>query len=261
MTGVSTAPIDMEIALWKRGFRYIIGFDEAGRGAIAGPIHIGWAVLPLVKALGSESPESSIRRMHMGFEGVRDSKKIKSSKTATAHQKRLEVVNRVSSKLISGGAVSETAQKIDEVGIAIVCHVLVDKAIEQAIQDIRDFISNSDEGYYPEPTVDNVYLLCDNGLFPDFRLDYDGTEVVKGDALSVTIAMASLFAKTHRDTYMMELHEDYPVYNFLDHMGYYAYGKPHMDVVHQNGIIREYRRTFAPIKDWLAEGSVKILEA
>lgn len=256
MTYTSTAPIDRELELFKQGYRYIIGFDEAGRGAIAGPVHVGWAVLPLVNAIAFQDKEKYIRGIHRQFHGVRDSKKIRSTKTATAHEKRMKLVNANKPRLISGGSLSVTAKHIDDVGINIAIHGLVDMAIERAIADIATYSGNG----YPEPTTENVYLLCDNGLYPDLRDDYRGEEIVKGDFLSVTIAMASLFAKTDRDAYMFALHEKYPVYDFADHKGYYAYGKPHMEVAQREGIIREYRRSYAPISDWVALNSVKILE-
>lgn len=253
MPKVSTAPIDIERQMFYAGKFYCIGFDEAGRGAIAGPLHVGWAVLPLVNALTVNNSDKYLRQMHVDFEGVRDSKKFRDSKTKTAHEKRLEVLNRVRGDLISGGSVHISAQRLDAVGLAVGVHGLIDSALDKALADIRQLAEIGS----PEPTPDNVWLLCDNGLFPDLQETYDGQELEKGETYSLSIAVASLFAKTDRDAYMADLDTRYPEYGFADHKGYYAYDKPHMEDAHRLGIIREYRRSFAPIKNWIAEGSVE----
>lgn len=260
MTKVATAPIDLERDLFNWGRYYVISFDEAGRGAIAGPVAVGWAVLPLVLAYGVNTPDSELGGIHRLFNGVRDSKKIKDTKTASAHFKRQQLISDCGKHLISGGAMMVSAIEIDKNGINPAIHGLVLKALEKAIEDIRAYAEQHD---LPEPTPENVWLLCDDGLYPNMQdgdVVYEGNDVVKGDAKSVTIAMASLFAKTTRDSYMLDLHATYPEYDFPDHKGYYAYGKPHMDVVKKRGIINEYRRSYEPIKAWVMNGDVPILE-
>jgi ribonuclease HII len=73
------------------------------------------------------------------------------------------------------------------------------------------------------------------------------TSIIKGDALSASIAAASIIAKVTRDRMMCELDKKYPEYGFASHKGYPT--KKHIEAVKQYGVKDFYRMTFAPIKD------------
>ena len=70
--------------------------------------------------------------------------------------------------------------------------------------------------------------------------------IIKGDALSLSIAAASILAKTARDDYMDALHEEYPQYGFINHAGYGT--KEHLAAIDAHGITPHHRRSFEPIK-------------
>lgn len=70
--------------------------------------------------------------------------------------------------------------------------------------------------------------------------------IIKGDAQSLAIAAASILAKTARDAYMAQLHEQFPQYGFAQHAGYGT--KEHLEALAKYGIIAEHRKTFEPIK-------------
>lgn len=73
--------------------------------------------------------------------------------------------------------------------------------------------------------------------------------IIKGDALSLSIAAASILAKTARDTYMEELHVQYPQYGFAKHAGYGT--REHVEALQQYGITPHHRKSFEPIKSMI----------
>lgn len=79
-----------------------------------------------------------------------------------------------------------------------------------------------------------------------FRLPCPVKTVVKGDALSCSIAAASILAKTARDRLMVELDGLYPGYGFSAHKGYHA--QRHVEALRRLGPCPEHRRSWAPIK-------------
>ena len=79
-----------------------------------------------------------------------------------------------------------------------------------------------------------------------FKLPCDVTTVVKGDSLSLSIAAASILAKTARDRLMIELDEQYPGYGFASHKGYNA--PLHQQALRTLGPCPAHRPSWAPIK-------------
>ncbi len=75
--------------------------------------------------------------------------------------------------------------------------------------------------------------------------------IVHGDALSLSIAAASVIAKVTRDRLMIEFGRLHPEYEFEHHKGYPT--KKHIELIKKYGILNEYRKTFKPIKDMLEE--------
>jgi ribonuclease HII len=71
--------------------------------------------------------------------------------------------------------------------------------------------------------------------------------IIKGDLKSITISAASVIAKVTRDRMMQELDKKYPFYNFKNNKGYPT--KDHIKAIEEHGILKEHRKTYAPIKN------------
>ncbi|MDI6452588.1 ribonuclease HII [Peloplasma aerotolerans] len=107
-----------------------------------------------------------------------------------------------------------------------------------------------------EAMLSAIYQLK---IRPDFLLidampmeiDIPFKSMIKGDTLSVSIAAASIVAKTTRDAYMIEMDKVFPQYNFKQHKGYGT--KEHLEAIKTYGITPIHRKTFKPIKDMLKE--------
>ncbi|RYY12408.1 MAG: ribonuclease HII [Chitinophagaceae bacterium] len=100
--------------------------------------------------------------------------------------------------------------------------------------------------------VDNLkrkpnLLLVDGNRF----LPYGDTKhkcIIKGDGLFTSIAAASILAKTHRDEYMQQLHEEFSYYGWNSNKGY---GTPmHRDAINEKGICKYHRKTFSMLGDY-----------
>lgn len=77
------------------------------------------------------------------------------------------------------------------------------------------------------------------------KLEIPSTSIIKGDAKSISIAAASVVAKVTRDHMMIELDKKYPEYGFAAHKGYGT--KKHIEAIEKYGILKEHRKTFAPV--------------
>lgn len=170
-----------ERSLVRRGTLLIAGLDEAGRGALAGPIYAAAVVLPLQQ-----------RRLAASLAGVRDSKLM------TARQRRTcaDVIRRVA----LGWAVAlATCEEIDAVGPL----VATQRAMVRAVRALS-----------PVPQ----HLLIDHLHLPEIAIEQ--TALPHGDARVLSIAAASVLAKVDRDRVMEDLARDFPTYGFSRHKGY-----------------------------------------
>jgi ribonuclease HII len=199
-----------ERALWRGGLTYVAGMDEAGRGALAGPVAVGAVILPSFPQLPMDargdrkrrrtqvSSHSRSVRGHPGeapdlLKGVRDSKQMtpRQREAAVPHIKQLSLAWSV------GFA---SPDEIDSEGIVRAVRLAALRALE-------------DLAIVPD------YLLTDFRLeLP--QLDISQTALVKGDVCCLSIAAASVLAKTARDALMREMDVQVPGYGLGAHKGY-----------------------------------------
>lgn len=94
------------------------------------------------------------------------------------------------------------------------------------------------------------YLLIDAVTLPGIRISV--RPIIKGDALSLSIAAASIIAKVTRDRLMAKYHEMFPEYDFLSHKGYCTTG--HLQRLARHGPCSIHRRTFMPVQEAIVAG-------
>ena len=152
------------------------------------------------------------------IEGLTDSKKLSKKK----RESFFEIINK--DALAIGIGVIDN-QKIDEINILEASRLAMKIA------------------------VNNLKIKPDVILTDAMKLDIGIPEedIIKGDLKSITISAASVIAKVTRDKMMEELHEKYPMYNFIKNNGYPT--KEHVEAIKKYGIIEEHRKTFNPIRD------------
>lgn len=152
------------------------------------------------------------------IEGLTDSKKLSKKK----RESFFEIINK-NALAIGIGVVDN--QKIDEINILEASRL----AMKIAVNNLKI-----------KPNV----ILTD-AMKLDMGIDEE--DIIKGDLKSITISAASVVAKVTRDKMMEELHNKYPMYNFIKNNGYPT--KEHVEAIKKYGIIEEHRKTFSPIKD------------
>jgi ribonuclease HII len=195
-----------EQALWSGGITLIAGVDEAGRGAWAGPVAAGAVILP--------------RRLDLAecLPGVRDSKQM------TALQ-RTRWAEKIRALACAWGVGFSSADEIDALGILPATRLAMQRAIEQLL---------------PAPQ----HLLVDAVRLPE--VDLPQQALIKGDVRVLSIAAASVLAKTARDALMIELDASYPGYSLARHKGYGT--AAHRVAVQSLGPCVIHRRSYAPIR-------------
>ena len=192
-----------EKELWS-AYSLIAGMDEAGRGALAGPVCVGTVILPKNHPLLLEA-----------LSGVHDSKQL-------TPRKRSELVPIIKETVLAWGVGFASAEEIDQLGIVPATRLAASRALEAL-------------HIFPQ------FLLTDFRLeLPE--LDLPQTAIVKGDARSLSIACASILAKTARDTLMLELGNEFPEYKFASHKGYGT--ALHRQTILKHGHSPVHRKTF-----------------
>jgi ribonuclease HII len=202
-----TLDLEQQIAQ-EIGSIYVAGLDEAGRGALAGPVVAAAVILPL------DQPDQLAH-----FANVRDSKQL------TALQ-REQLYDKIIAHALTYGIGSATAQEIDQDGILKANFRAMLSAVAQL-----------------DPPAQ--YLLVDGSL-PVRPTVLPQKTVVRGDSRCLTIAAASILAKVSRDRLMIQLNEQYPLYGFGRHKGYAT--PQHLAALEKYGPCPLHRYTFAPIR-------------
>jgi ribonuclease HII len=148
------------------------------------------------------------------IEGVNDSKKL-------TEKKREALFHLIHEKARSVGIGIVGHDVIDRINILQASFLAMNKALEQL-------------------TVQPQQLLVDGNFFRHERFPVEN--IIKGDALSHSIAAASIIAKVTRDALMIDLDEQYPQYGFAKHKGYGT--QSHIDAIRQHGYSPVHRRSF-----------------
>ncbi len=99
--------------------------------------------------------------------------------------------------------------------------------------------------------INNCKVKPEHILIDAVKLDIDipTTSIIKGDLKSITISAASVIAKVTRDHMLYELDEKYPMYDFKHNKGYPT--KKHIEAIKEYGIIKEHRRSYSPVKEYV----------
>ena len=191
-----------ERAARRLGWTRIAGLDEAGRGALFGPVVAAAVIL---------NPKRRIV-------GLDDSKKL-------LPERRTELSVRIREFAASWAVAEVDAQRIDAWNIY--------QASRQAMQAALELLS-----------IQPDYLLID-AMHLDVMIEQKS--LIKGDARSVSIAAASILAKTHRDACMEKWDVVYPQYGLARHKGYAT--ADHLEALRQHGPSPLHRHSFAPVRE------------
>ncbi|MFF5228052.1 ribonuclease HII [Dactylosporangium sp. NPDC000521] len=209
-----TPTLDVEGELWGRGHLTVAGMDEVGRGAWAGPIAVGIAVV------AADCPPVP--------EGLADSKFL-----SEAQRERMVPVVR---GWVRHWAVGEaSAEEIDELGVTAALRKAGWRALAALPEHPGVIILDGAHDYLSDPMEET--LFCPERSIPPVRTE------VKGDARCAVVAAASILAKSHRDLHMAALAADHPQYGWERNAGYGGAAE-HVDGVAAHGLSVHHRRSW-----------------
>ena len=194
-------------------FDLVISLDEVGRGALAGPVAVGAAMMD---ASGAR------RRVP---EGLRDSKLV-------TEKRRPDVAVRASAWVQASGVGWASSAEIDEVGIMRALGLAASRAVQ----------SIADQG----AVLTNALVLLDGNYDYLSSVHPEALQVrpvIKADRDCASVSAASVIAKVARDTHMAEIHEGHPAYQWDRNKGYAS--PEHRQAIRALGLSPHHRSSWA----------------
>lgn len=182
------------------------GTDEAGRGCLAGPVTAAAVIL-------SNDFKNEI---------LTDSKLLS--------QRKREILKPIiEAQAIAHSFSHIMMDEIDDINILNASILGMHRSITGVLHRLTE------KKDYPQ------HILVDGNRFKPYP-NINHTTIVKGDRKYLSIAAASIIAKTERDKFMCRIHEEYPMYNWKQNKGYPT--KEHRDAIRTYGITKYHRKSF-----------------
>jgi len=265
---MSKPDFSFEKKYWQKRYQFVIGVDEVGRGALAGPVVAGAAVLKngaavlrnIRRAIQSKRAQKYndaifkrslkmvdiIKRGRVAYLqtiGIDDSKRL------TA--KKREILAKVIKKYFYWGIGEGSVAEINRLGIV----KATERAMRRALKSIK--YQASSIKYKRKKDILNTYYLIPNTKFfllvDAFYVKYipgiglrNQQAIIHGDQKSISIAAASIIAKVYRDALMQKLALRYIRYHWERNKGYGT--KEHREAIKKYGITKQHRKDF--VIDW-----------
>ncbi len=214
--------------------RYIIGIDEVGRGALAGPVTVAAVAITV-------NPKPKIRNPKPKLK-LRDSKKLSPRQREIWFQWIKEHSNILENIGMFFTTAKVSPKVIDRINISNAANLAATRALSKLVKyfTIVKYLTKSkvevflDGGLYiNKPTTNNSRPTTKN---------YKIKTITKGDEKIPAIMLASIIAKVTRDRMMVKLHKKYPKYNFDRHKGYGT--KKHIKAIRKHGPTKVHRLAF-----------------
>lgn len=199
-----------EIQLWSNGISLVVGADEVGRGAFAGPVVAAAVIFPPIGNFANTHLVNDIK--------IDDSKKL-------TIKERIEAELWIKKNSLAWGVGECPAVKINTIGIVKATQIAFRRAIK-SLNKKPEFL-----------LVDGYYLPFVKGLKRNNQ-----KAIIRGDGKSLSIASASILAKVYRDGFMRCLSKKYKEYYWDKNSGYGT--KDHIKAIQQYGITKYHRKLF-----------------
>lgn len=179
----------------------IVGFDEAGRGPLAGPVAAASVILP------DDFP----------IEILNDSKKLS--------EKKRNIADQIIREKACWGLGIVDHKKIDEINILQASLLAMQIAFDQMLEKLPDWLNQNNIASY------SLSAITDGNKCP--KVDIECRAEPKADGKYPPVMAASILAKVYRDSIMYEMDKKYPAYGYAGHKGYPT--KAHREICHKLG--------------------------
>lgn len=208
-----------EKKLWKRGFKRVVGLDEAGRGPLAGPVTA--AAVFINQKFKTQNKKIQTKSQKLFYQ-VKDSKKLSAKK----REEIFKILIKHPAVKWGIGVVSESV--IDKINIKNAAEL----AMQIALEKLEKKIGKKAD-----------FLIIDGNNIKNYKLKTTNHKLIVGaDEKVFSCSAASILAKVWRDRIMKRYHKKYPEYGFDRHKGYPT--KFHREKIGFFGHCVIHRRTF-----------------
>ncbi len=225
------ATFDLEKQLFKEGYDFVLGIDEAGRGPLAGPV--------VASACALRNFQFSIHNFQSIFnDKISNDKRwdlIRDSKTLSEKQ-REGLFDFIGEHFYVGVGICDH-KTIDRINILEASFLAMKKALTDLQNKQKEIMKNKK----------SIILVDGNKIIPNLSIEQKA--IVGGDKIVKSISAASIIAKVTRDRIIREADKIYPEYGFATHKGY-GTGR-HFEALKKYGPCEIHRKSFAPVKDMI----------
>ena len=211
-----------ERKLWKKGYKRVVGLDEAGRGALCGPVVASAVVVTTAKIKNQKSKIKITIQNSKLFKEIKDSKKLSARKREEFYKIITQDKNKKTG--IKWGIGKASEKVIDKINILEATKLAMIKAIKK-LKRKPDF------------------LILDGKMKLDLKIPQKS--IIKADEKVFSCAAASILAKVWRDRIMKRYHRKFPQYGFDKHKGYPT--KYHKKMLRRYGPCKIHRKSFSPV--------------
>jgi len=242
-----------ERRLWRKGYKYVVGLDEAGRGPLAGPVVAAAALIEKHKLQAPNYKQIPITKIQnlkqkgfghltignsnlfgicnatlrgvrfasreFGISKLRDSKRLSPGKREKIYKILVNHPN------IEWGTGRVSEKVIDKINILEATKL----AMERAVKNLEKKIGKRAD-----------FLILDGNFA--INLDRPQESIIKADEKVFLCVIAGIIAKVVRDRIMLRYHKKYPYYGFDRHKGYPT--RFHRDMIKKNGFCPFHRKSF-----------------
>lgn len=208
------------------GFLLECGTDEAGRGCLAGPVTAAAVILP----------DSFTNKT------LNDSKQLSDSK-------RFKLKLELELEALTFSVTHISPEEIDEINILNASMKAMQESILKLSKKPEYIIVDGNRPIFGKLGIKNSFGKIFTQDEIDFLKDIPNKSIIKGDSKYLSIAAASVLAKTYRDEYMDKIHEEYPMYNWKKNKGYPT--KEHREAIAKYGPSPYHRKSFRLLPEQL----------
>lgn len=202
------------------------GTDEAGRGCLAGPVTAASVILP----------------HNFKNEILNDSKQL-----SEKNREKLRPI--IEQQSISFVVTHLEPKEIDEINILNASMKAMQECVIQLNPTPQFIIVDGNRALNSKLGLKSTFGKQFSKEEIELLKSIPNTSIIKGDSKYMSIAAASVLAKTYRDEYMNRIHEEFPMYNWKQNKGYPT--KEHREAIRKYGVTKYHRMTFRLLPEQL----------
>ena len=214
------------------------GTDEAGRGCLAGPVS---AAAIILQSPNINLTKAQKKQEQLLFQTLNDSKQL-------SEKKRFELRPIIES-LFDFSVTHIYNEEIDEINILNASMKAMQESVLKLATLPEYIIVDGNRPLNGKLGMKQAQGKIFNAKEIEILNSIPNTSIIKGDATFLSIAAASILAKTYRDDFMVTIHEEFPMYNWKKNKGYPT--KEHREAIRKYGITKYHRKTFRLLPEQL----------